>query len=565
MSLFSDWWAYKVEAFDAIPYAAKLLQDAGASVCLKSDDNELMRHMPTEAAKMVKYGGLTHEEALRSVTRNGAEQLGLGARFGTIEVGKDADLAVFNGHPLNAYSRCEMTLIDGEVYFQHAAKFTPSGLAAAPPGDPTPAKFDALPEQPRGAVVVRGGTVHPPGKPAFVGTVVYSGRTIKEVVPASAGDRKSSPGEVVIDATGRHVYPGMIDAGTVLGLVEIASARETADFKDGGDFQPDLRAATAINPDSELIPVTRANGVTTVVTRPTGSTVAGQGALINLAGWVPTEMVVVDPLSLHVEFPAEPTERFGTPNWPAAANPAAEKRKRDEKLRKVRELFEQARRYAAGRAANPDAPIDPRLEAVGPYARGDKPVVIEANRVAEIRAVLKLADELKVKLILSGGTEAWKLAGELKRRDVPVILGPVLALPQDAGDRYDAPYAAAAKLHEAGVRFCIRSAGSSNARNLPYEAAMAVAHGLPADEGLKAVTVNAARILGVGDRLGDLKPGYAANLVITNGDILQHSTQVLSVVIDGRGYEPTSKQTRLYDRYRKRLTEVQSASPGAER
>ncbi len=562
VSLFSDWWAYKVEAFDAIPYAAKLLQDAGASVCLKSDDNELMRHLPTEAAKLVKYGGLTHDEALRSITRNAAEQLGLGARIGTIEVGKDADLAVYNGHPLNAYSRCEMTLVEGEVVFQHAAKFTPSKLAAAPPGDPTPAKFAPLPERPRGAVVLSFPTIHLPGKPPFVGTVVYRGRVVTEIGLASAQERELNPGDVKIDASGLHVYPGLIDAGTVLGLVEIASARETVDFKDGGDFQPDLRAATAINPDSELIPVTRANGVTTVVTRPTGSTVAGQGALINLAGWVPAEMVVVDPLSLHVEFPTEPFERFGTSNWPAAAN-AAERRKRDDKLRKVRELFEQARRYAAGRAANPDAPLDPRLEAVGPYARGEKPVVIEANRVAEIRAVLKLADELKVKLILSGGTEAWKLAGELKRRDVPVILGPVLALPQDAGDRFDAPYAAAAKLHEAGVRFCIRSAGSSNARNLPYEAAMAVAYGLPADEGLKAVTVNAAQILGVDDRLGDLKPGYTANIVITNGDILQHSTQVLGVVIDGRGYEPTSKQTKLYDRYRKRLTEVQL--PAGER
>ena len=564
VSLFSDWWAYKVEAFDAIPYAAKLLHDAGASVCLKSDDNELMRHMNAEAAKLVKYGGLTADEALRTITRNGAEQLGLGGKIGTIEVGKDADLAVFNGHPLNAYSRCEMTLIDGEVYFQHAAEFAPSAAAAVKPGDSTPAKFDALPDNPRGAVVLRDATVHPPGKPAFVGTVVYTGRTIKEVRAASAGERNPGPGEVVIDATGRHVYPGLIDAGTVLGLVEIASARETADFKDGGDFQPDLRAATAINPDSELIPVTRANGITTVVTRPTGSTVAGQGALINLAGWVPGEMVVVDPLALHVEFPAEPAERLGNPNWPAGTGPAAEKRKRDDKLRKLRELFDQARRYDATRKANPDAPADPRLEAVGPYARGEKPVVIEANRVGDIRAALKLADDLKVKLILSGGVEAWKLAAELKRRDVPVILGPVMALPQDAGDRYDSPYAAAAKLHAAGVRFCIRSAGSSNARNLPYEAAMAVAHGLPPEEGLKAVTTNAAQILGVGDRLGDLAAGYRANLVVTTGDILQPSTQVLAVVIDGRGYEPTNKQTKLYDRYRKRLTEVQSApSPGS--
>jgi imidazolonepropionase-like amidohydrolase len=150
----------------------------------------------------------------------------------------------------------------------------------------------------------------------------------------------------------------------------------------------------------------------------------------------------------------------------------------------------------------------------------------------------------------------------LKRRDVPVILGPVMPRGfferSDSGDRYDALYSAAAKLHRAGVRFCIRSAGTSNARNLPYEAAMAVAYGLPPEEGLKAVTLYPAQILGVSDKLGTLDTGKRANLVIATGDILQASTQVLSVFINGKPYEPTNKQTKLYDKYRKRLDEIQS-------
>jgi imidazolonepropionase-like amidohydrolase len=558
VSLFSDWWAYKMEAYDAIPYGARLLKDAGADVCLKSDDNELMRHLNQEAAKLVKYCGFTPDEALKTITLNPAKQLGIEARVGTIEVGKDADLAIFNGHPLNSYSRCEMTLVEGEVFFQRSAKLVPFAAAKPEPAKPAGA-FAAIPEFPKGAYVLRGATIHPPGQTPFVGTVVVDVPTgkITQVLRADGQRKIDAPSTRVVDVAGLHIYPGMIDAGTVLGLVEIDSARETNDSRDGGDFQPDLRASVGINPDSELIPVTRANGVTTVVTRPTGSLVPGQGALINLAGWVPAEMVVVDPLSLHVEYPGQPSFRGFGPLLPGGDEESPSLRwRRDEKLNRLKELFETARRYDAAKKAGVNPTANPRLESLLPYVRGEKPVIMTADRKADILAALKLADELKVKPVLSGGIEAWKVAGELKRRDVPVILGPVMALPRETGERYDAAYASAAKLYEAGVKFCIRSAGSNNARNLPYEAAMAVAHGLPPEEGLKAVTLYPAEILGVADRFGTVAAGQRANLVITNGDVLQASTQVLSVFIDGRPYEPTSKQTRLYDKYRKRLTEA---------
>jgi imidazolonepropionase-like amidohydrolase len=191
-----------------------------------------------------------------------------------------------------------------------------------------------------------------------------------------------------------------------------------------------------------------------------------------------------------------------------------------------------------------------------PYARGRQPVVVQAYRKAEIIEALKLADELKLKVVLSGATEAWRVADELKRRDVPVVVGPVMSLPGEREEPFDAPYTNAAKLHAAGVRFCIRSNGGSNVRNLPYEAAMAVSYGLPAEEGLKAVTLSPARILGVADQLGTIEVGKRANLVLTTGDLLQVSSQVQAVFIDGKPLEPTSKQTRLYDRYRERLREV---------
>jgi imidazolonepropionase-like amidohydrolase len=552
-STFSDWWAYKIEAYDAIPFNSALLNEAGAVVCLKSDSNELMRHLYQEAGKCVKYGGMTEDEALRTITLNGAKQLGLDKRTGSIEVGKDGDLAIFNGHPLNSYSRCEMTIVDGEIYFQRSDKLTPFTPAAAAPAKAAPAFKAASPGLT--SYVLNGATVHPVTGPALENhrVVVRDGK-IAKLEPASSPSADSN-GLPVIEAAGLHLYPGMIDAATVLGLTEVDSARETHDFTEGGDFQPDLRASTAINPDSELIPVTRANGVTTVLTRPTGSIIAGQGALINLAGWVPREMVIVDPLALHIEFPGAFPTFTGDPTLPMLGRAIA-KKQREEKLRRLRQLFQQAKAHDDARKASSSVVANPRLEALAPYLRGEKPVLIQANRAQEIRDALKFADDFKLKAIISGGLESWKVVDELKKRHTPVVLGPVMTLPQESYDPYDSPFTCALKLHEAGVPFCIRSTGTSNTRNLPYEAAMAISYGLPPDEGLKAVTLYPAKILGVAEQLGSIESGKRANLVLANGDILQASTQVACVFIDGKPYEPVSKHTRLYDRYRERLKEV---------
>jgi imidazolonepropionase-like amidohydrolase len=572
-STFSDWWAYKIEAYDAIPYNAALLQEAGASVCMKSDSNELMRHLYQEAAKAMKYGGLSEADALKTITLNGAKQLGLDKRIGSIEEGKDADLAIFNAHPLSSLARCDYALVEGEVYFQRANGAAHANLPAYEPpnGKRGPEVVMKHIERNRnGKYVITGVTVHPVSGPPVVNAsvVVAAGKIALittelqvEGTPAAAvirqgnGQVRKLDGVTIVDAKGLHLYPGMIDAASVVGLTELGSARETQDFAEGGDFQPDLRAAIGVNPDSELIPVTRANGVLTVVTRPGGATIAGQSALLNLFGWVPQEMIVVDPLALHIEFPTAAMGFSMDPNIPQMGRAIARKQ-RDEKLRKAKDLFKQAIAYDQARQAGSKDSVDPRLEALVPYAKGQKPVVIQANRKDDIMEALKFADDLKLKMILSGGIDAWKVADELKKRDVPVIVGPIMTMPQEAYDPYDAPYACPARLFEAGVKFCIRSGGSTNTRNLPYEAAMAVSYGLPVDEGLKAVTLYPAQILGVADRLGTIEVGRMANLVLTDGDILQATTQVEAIFINGTPLEPTSKQTRLYERYRQRLMEV---------
>jgi imidazolonepropionase-like amidohydrolase len=555
-SPFSDWWAYKWEAADAIPHCAALLHEAGVSVCLKSDSNELMRHMYQEAAKLVKYGGMSEVDALKTITLNGARQLGIDKKTGSIEVGKDADLAVFNGHPLNSYSRVEMTIVEGEVYFERKER---KPLAIAQNGSAA-TKAPVLKWPGGERVLLIDATVHPVSGPVITkSTIEIRNGKIYAIRSTTADDRTASG---AMKAEGLHIYPGMIDAGTVLGLIEVDSARETRDHAEGGDFQPDLRASTAINPDSELIPVTRANGVLSVVTRPTGGVIAGQGALVNLAGWVPGEMAIVDPLGLHVELPGGfPGIGRGSPF--GMASRAAARKTRETKLKRLRELFRQAVVHDRARKDRPETPAHPRLEALAPYANGTRPVIVQASRKEEIFEALKLADDLKIKLILAGGIDAWKVADELKKRDVAVIVGPVMSIPYEGYDPYDAPFACPAKLHAAGVRFCIRSTGDSNTRNLPYHAAMAISYGLPIEEGLKAVTLYPAQILGVADRLGSIEKGKMANLVITTGDVLQATTQVVGLYVAGKPVPATSKHTRLYERYRERLHEVRSTSAPA--
>lgn len=558
LSSFADWWAYKIEAYDAIPYNAALLTEAGVLTVLKSDSNELMRHLYQEAAKTMKYGGLSETDALKMITLNAAKQLGLDKRLGSLEIGKDADLAIFNAHPLNSYARCEMTLVDGEVYFERADRGPTKNL---PPMEMPKARgpelnYLKIAKNPKGKYLIRHATIHPVIGPAVRGDELL----IENGKISALGPKLDVPEDaVIIDAKGLHLYPGMVDAGTILGLTEIDSARETKDYADSGDFQPDLRAAIGINPDSELIPVTRSNGVLAVVSRPTGSILPGQSVLVHLHGWTIEDMVIRDPLALHLDLPPRIPVFSGSPNAPPMARAIARKQ-RDEKIRKLKDMFKQALLYEQAKLNKSlNRPIDPRLEALLPYAKGEKPVMILAERAEDILEAIKLADELHIKMVLNGGLESWKVAKELKHRQIPVILGPVMTMPQENYDPYDATFACAAKLHEAGVKFCIRSEGGPNSRNLPYEAAMAVSYGLPWEEALKAVTLYPSEILGVADHFGSIEVGKQANLVFTDGDLLQATTQVRGLLINGQPIEPVDKQTRLYERYRERLKEQRNS------
>ncbi len=578
-STFSDWWAYKIEAYDAIPYNAALLTEAGASVCIKSDDAELMRHLNLEAAKMVKYGGVSEAQALAMITINPARELGIDGRVGSIEVGKDADIVLFNGHPFDAFSRCELALIDGEVFFQRRepdGKFgIRKGAAVAMPLAPESARTRVIDvaAQPKDVFALVGATLHPVSGPAVKGgTLVVAAGKIAAIGPAGT---PIPPAAQTIDLAGLDVWPGMIDGGSTLGLFEVGSLAETQDYADAAQFQPELRASVALHPDSEHIPVTRANGVLTAFVGPSGGTISGQGCLIDLNGWVPRDLVIADSVALNVTIPTYIPETpqgqrpgFGRFGMGGGAGASEARQRRKERLDRISEVFKKAIAYddvvkkALKRGDSPPTP-DPRLEALAPYARGQKPVIFHADQQVEILDAIEIARSRKLKAVISGGSEAWKIAGAIKDAKIPVMVGGTLRLPRHDYDPYDTEYSNPAKLHAAGVTVAIRAqgggAGSATAgRNLPYEAAAAVAFGLPEDVALKSVTLTPAQILGVADQVGSLETGKRANLVVTAGHLLQPTTTVLALFIDGRPVAPESRHTQLYAKYRRRLDEVRA-------
>ncbi len=550
-SLFSDWWAYKHEAYDAIPYAPKLMLDAGVSVCLKSDDAELMRHLQQDAAKTLRYGVDSPETALRFITLNPAKQLGIDHRVGSIEVGKDADLAVFNGHPLHGFARCEQTIIDGEVWFDRSR--APSAMMGSAGNNPVGALPLAPAEQRQRTVEIPNGlgaryalvdaVVHPMDGPAYErgNLVVNNGR-----IEAIGREVAIPEGIPVIPLGGLHLYPGMIDAGCVVGLYEIGKARETNDFGETGTYQPDIRAAVAVNPDSELIAVTRAGGVTTCLVRPTGAVISGQASHVQLTGWTAPEMTRTLEAGLRIGWPTSKENR--------------------KEIDALSDFFDSAKRYLAVKqsatAAKLPGPLpDPRFDALAPYLEGKRTVFIAAHGRREIVQAIKFAEKWKLKLVLVGASDAWKLAPAIKERGIPVIVGPVMKGFVTPGhqpsmndhDPFDAYYANAGRLHAAGVQLAFQSDDAANSRNLPFEAAMAVTYGLPADVAETALTLGAAKILGCDGDTGSLTVGKRADFIVTDGSPLQPTTIIKAVGVSGTLYPPTSRHTRLSDKYRARL------------
>jgi imidazolonepropionase-like amidohydrolase len=420
--------------------------------------------------------------------------------------------------------------------------------AAQPPPSAVPPRAEAPVIAIRNArvVTVSGGVMEGT-------TVVLSGGRITAVAP----DARVPDGATVIDGTGRTLYPGLIDGLTTLGLTEIGSVPGSVDVAEVGDVNPHARAWTAVHAHSELLPVARAGGITAALAAPGGGLVSGQSALIRLAGTTPDELALKAPAALHVVYPTgrppfDISQLFAEPELKTFEERQKDKKKNQEKeLRRLAHLLAEARAVASGRAAGRSLDTDLALEAMAPFARGEAPVVIRADAEEDIKGAVRFAKENGLKLIVAGALDAWRCVDELKSVDAAVLVN-VDRLPRREADPYDAAYANPAALHRAGVRFAIVTDDASQSRNLPYEAAMARAYGLPADAAIRAITLAPAQIFGVADRLGSIETGKAATVVLATGDIMDHRTEVTDVIIDGVPQPLETRHTRLWQQFKDR-------------
>ena len=377
-------------------------------------------------------------------------------------------------------------------------------------------------------IAIVGATVHTvSGRVLENATVVFEAGKITAVGKGAA----VPAGAEVIEAAGKHVYPSLIDANSDIGLVEVNSVRATIDSRETGNINPNVRAVAAFNPDSELIPVNRANGVLIAVCAPTGGLVAGRSAVMMLDGWTWEDMTLKADAGMHMRWPRESGKS----------------------LDELAELLDQTARYVASRESNSDTtPVDLRLESLAPVIDGTLPMIVDATSITQIESAVAFARQRKLKLIIHGGYEAVHCAELLKKADVPVIVSGVYRTPTGRDNPYDEAYTLPQRLKEAGVKFCICSGGrfgASGLRNLPYHAATAAAYGLSQEEALRSITLGAAEILGVADRVGSIATERDATLFIADGNILETETQVEAAFIQGRKVDLDNKHQQLYRKY----------------
>ena len=592
-STFSDWWGYKVEASGATPWNAALMARKGVLVSINSDSAEHSRRLNTEAAKSIKWGGLSDDEALALVTINPARQLRVAERVGSIETGKDADLVVWNHHPLSSYAVADLVYVDGVRLYDRAAEDARVASLAerkaalvkaekdaakkdkkdekeAPEPPPTTPDTTAAsnghgtngahgsnghgeaPAQPRATlasplIAIVNARIHPVTAATIDRGVIVIKNGRIEALGASL---PVPPNAQVIDASGSDVYPGFIDASTTLGLDE-PGPRGFADTAESVEYSPHLRTRTAYHPDSDAIAVARSNGVTTVGIAPTSGTLAGELAVMNLDGWTWEEATLRPSAGIASQFPAlVRARRFGGGNRPEQSY-AELKKERDRKLDALADLLARARAYA--RMVPSSRPTDWLLASLVPVVERELPLVVTANREADIRDAVQFADRERVRLVIEGGAEAPRVATLLRDKKVPVIYGPVLQLPTRQDDHQAATYKAAAALAEAGVTFSLTGGNdSTNVRLLPYQAAQSVAWGLPREKALAAITIDAATILGVESEVGSLEPGKRANLFISKGDPLEVRTEITHVFINGNSVGVDNMHKQFYEKYKQR-------------
>lgn len=397
------------------------------------------------------------------------------------------------------------------------------------------------------------------GAPIENGTVI-----IRDGKIAAVGANVEIPSDAqVIDATGLEIYPGLFDPITQIGLNEVGAVSATVDVTELGDYNPDLVAATAVNPASAHILVTRASGITHVVAvpgssgfdSPGGGVITGQASAFNLAGWTMDDMQINRSVAMVINWPSLDTRTFDFSTFTIKQKPYADAKKEyDAAIDSLSDWLDRARHYAQAKEKGSPADFerDLKLEALVPVVEGKLPVLVIAGEARDIRNAVDFCSKQNLRMILADGSEAWKVKDLLKEKNIPVILGPTERLPDEEDAPYDKPMTQPAELQAAGIEIAFSSFGTSFSRRLSQYAGTAVGYGLPHDEALKAVTLNAAKMFGIADQLGTIETGKMANLIVTNGDPLEIATQVRYLFIKGRLTSTDNRQLDLYEKYRKR-------------
>ena len=404
-------------------------------------------------------------------------------------------------------------------------------------------------------IAIKNATIHPiSSEPIAGGIIVFDKGVIVALGPADKVDLPS--GTEVIDAKGKHVYPGLISSYSQLGLTEFPPIRQTVDSSEIGNVTPETRAVAAINPDSTLLPVTRASGVLVGAIFPTGGTISGQVAIVNFDGWTWEEMAITQNAGLSINWPnARPITAW----WNTTP--------RDEQVKRIREqlqsLSDTFLAAAAYRDHKPDqsdirlAAMQDVLPAQGESRVAQKPVFIRASDADQISQSIAWAIERKLRPIIVGGRDARLCVELLKKHDVPVIVLNTHSMPKRDDSAYEEGYTLPRDLQSAGVRWSLACGDdTAHERNLAHHAASGLPFGLSPDDAIRGITLSAAQILGVDNSIGSLAPGKAATLIVTTDTPLELTSAVTSAFINGRSIDLSSKHTKLNEKYRERYKQM---------
>jgi len=414
---------------------------------------------------------------------------------------------------------------------------------------------DQIPgEEQKRPIILKGGIIH------TVSTDVFEGYDIlfsKGKIVRIEKNIMASPETDVYDVFGKHIIPGYIAPITRIGLVEIGLVKQTRDFAERGSFNPNVKANVSYNPDSDLIPITRSNGVLVVNSVPAGGRISGQSSVMMLDGWTWEQATLKHPSGLHINWPSMRI------NYGANVK-KSEKQQKEEIQKSIRDLDHMVRDVRAyfqrikqrSRIAGERQKSDLRLESMIPFVVEKKKIFIHADEARQIKSAVEWAKKNDLKIIIVGGSDSWRLTDLLVKNNIPVVIDQVEKIPTRRFEPIHLPYKLPFLLKQAGVQFCLNTIigypHDGNIRNLPNEAMRAAAYGLDKSEALRSITLSSAEILGVDDMIGSLDIGKDATFFISETPPMEMNPKILMAFIQGKEVDLNNHQKMLYKKYQEK-------------